>query len=130
MEKDHPEIELKYLPQYQQKLVEATIAEGGLSTAQKKIDELAVQASACRKQADATTATPSSAGSTADEGKAGGTTGTTPVSLTSKATPTPTPSEPAPSPSTSPSTSATATPGPGPSLSEDEQKVVSLCGKQ
>ncbi|OQD53315.1 protein phosphatase [Streptomyces phaeoluteigriseus] len=130
VEKDHPEIELKYLPQYQQKLVEATIAEGGLSTAQKKIDELAVQASACRKQAEATTVTPSSAGSTADEGEAGGTTGTTPVSLTSKATPTPTPSGSAPSPSTSPSTSATATPGPGPSLSEDEQKVVSLCGKQ
>jgi PPM family protein phosphatase len=130
VEKDHPEIELKYLPQYQQKQVEATIPEGGLSTAQKKIDELAVQASACRKQAESTTATPSSAGSTADEGKAGGTTGTTPVSLTSKATPTPTPSGSTPSPSTSPSTSATATPGPGPSLSEDEQKVVSLCGKQ
>ncbi|MFI0090340.1 Stp1/IreP family PP2C-type Ser/Thr phosphatase [Streptomyces bobili] len=130
VEKDHPEIELKYLPQYQQKQVEATIPEGGLSTAQKKIDELAVQASACRKQAESTTATPSSAGSTTDEGKADGTTGTTPVSLTSKATPTPTPSGSTPSPSTSPSTSATATPGPGPSLSEDEQKVVSLCGKQ
>ncbi|MGV9557169.1 Stp1/IreP family PP2C-type Ser/Thr phosphatase [Streptomyces sp. NPDC003522] len=134
VEKDHPEIELKYLPQYQQKLVEATIAEGSRTTAQKKIDELAVQASACRKQAEATTAATgtagSTAGSTAGEGETGGTAGTTPVSLTSKASPSPNPSESAPSPSTSPSTSATATPGPGPTLSEDEKKVVSLCGKQ
>ncbi|MCF4139335.1 Stp1/IreP family PP2C-type Ser/Thr phosphatase [Streptomyces sp. Tue 6430] len=133
VEKDHPEIELKYLPQYQQKLVEATIAEGSRSTAQKKIDELAVQASACRKQAEAATATaatPGKAGSTAGEGGTGGTAGTTPVSLTSKASPSPNPSGSAPSPSASPSTSATATPGPGPTLSEDEQKVVSLCGKQ
>lgn len=72
VEKDHPEIELKYLPEYQQKLVESTIAEGSLPTAQKKIDELAVQVSACKKQAAAAPAgkTPS---------KPGGTTGTTPV---------------------------------------------------
>ena len=52
MEKDHPEIELKYLPPYQQKLVEATIAEGSLDDARKKIDELAVQASACKKDSE------------------------------------------------------------------------------
>lgn len=51
--KDHPEIELKYLPPYQQKSVEGTIAEGDLKTAQKKIDELSVQASACKKEAAA-----------------------------------------------------------------------------
>ncbi|MFD4572029.1 Stp1/IreP family PP2C-type Ser/Thr phosphatase [Streptomyces sp. NPDC058417] len=145
VEKDHPEIELKYLPQYQQKLVEATIAEGNLSTARKKIDELSVQASACKKKADAAK-TPAAAGPAeegdkaesappaADTGEAGGT-GTTPVSFTSKASPSPNPSASDPNPSASssasPSTSATAgTPGPGPTLSEDEQKVVSLCGKQ
>ncbi len=52
VEKDHPEIELKYLPPYQQKAVEATIVEGDLAEARSKIDELAVQASACKKQAD------------------------------------------------------------------------------
>ncbi|MER5371578.1 Stp1/IreP family PP2C-type Ser/Thr phosphatase [Streptomyces sp. NPDC002553] len=115
VEKDHPEIELKYLPEYQRKLVEATIAEGNLSTASKKIDELAVQAAACKKQA-ASPAARSSA-------KTGAAKGTTPSSLTSKATP-------SPSVSASPSASATATPSPGPSLSEEEKKVVSLCGKQ
>ncbi|MFF3847337.1 Stp1/IreP family PP2C-type Ser/Thr phosphatase [Streptomyces sp. NPDC002328] len=115
VEKDHPEIELKYLPEYQRKLVEATIAEGNLSTARKKIDELAVQASACKKQVGSATGQ-----STAKTGEA---TGTTPSSLTSKATP-------SPSVSASPSATATATPSPGPSLSEEEQKVVSLCGKQ
>ncbi|MFD7130978.1 Stp1/IreP family PP2C-type Ser/Thr phosphatase [Streptomyces sp. NPDC059894] len=125
VEKDHPEIELKYLPEYQQKLVEATIAEGSLSTARKKIDELAVQASACRKQAESAeqATSPSEKTSKTGEGEAGGTTGTTPSSLTSKATP-------SPSVSASPSATATATPSPGPSLSEEEQKVVSLCGKQ
>ncbi|MFF3502211.1 Stp1/IreP family PP2C-type Ser/Thr phosphatase [Streptomyces sp. NPDC003247] len=125
VEKDHPEIELKYLPEYQQKLVEATIAEGSLSTARKKIDELAVQASACRKQAETAqqAKSPGEKTSKTGEGEAGGTTGTTPSSLTSKATP-------SPSVSASPSATATATPSPGPSLSEEEQKVVSLCGKQ
>lgn len=125
VEKDHPEIELKYLPEYQQKLVESTIAEGDLSAAQKKIDELAVQASACKKQADATPAgkTGSKTGSKTGTGEAGGTTGTTPTSLASKASP-------SPSATASPSVSATATPTPGPSLSEEEQKVVSRCGEQ
>ncbi|MET8169462.1 Stp1/IreP family PP2C-type Ser/Thr phosphatase [Streptomyces sp. NPDC102259] len=121
VEKDHPEIELKYLPDYQQKLVESTIAEGNLSTAQKKIDELAVQASACKKHAETPTA--SKTGSKTGEGQAGGTTGTTPVSVTSKASP-------SPSATASPSAPATTTPTPGPSLSEEEQKVVSRCGEQ
>ncbi|MGW2048701.1 Stp1/IreP family PP2C-type Ser/Thr phosphatase [Streptomyces sp. NPDC001858] len=125
VEKDHPEIELKYLPEYQQKLVEATIAEGSLSTAQKKIDELAVQASACKKQEGTGTAstTGSTTGQKTGEGEAGDSTGTTPASLTSKASP-------SPSASASPSVPATATPTPGPSLSEEEQKVVSRCGEQ
>ncbi|WP_405877472.1 MULTISPECIES: Stp1/IreP family PP2C-type Ser/Thr phosphatase [unclassified Streptomyces] len=123
VEKDHPEIELKYLPPYQQKQVKNTIAEGGLTDAQSKIGELAVQASACKKESERQAAE-SENNSKTGTGEAGGTTGTTKTSLTSKATP-------SPSTSPTPSTSATApTPSPGPSLSEDEQKVVSLCGKQ
>ncbi|MFF0163161.1 Stp1/IreP family PP2C-type Ser/Thr phosphatase [Streptomyces sp. NPDC005263] len=126
--KDHPEIELKYLPPYQQKLVESTIAEGDLKSAQKKITELSVQASACQKQSQQQTAE-SQQNSKTGAGEAGGTTGTTRTSLTSKATPTPNPSGSQPS-SPSPSTTAPAAPNPGPTLSEEEQKVVSQCGTQ
>ncbi len=135
VETDHPEIELKYLPPYQQELVEATIAEGGLSNAQKKIDELALQASACKKQAERQEAQ-SEQNSKTGEGEAGGTTGTTRTALTSKASPTPNPSNtpsgtPSGDPTKSPSPSATsATPTPGPTLSEEEKKVVSKCGTQ
>ncbi len=128
VERDHPEIELKYLPPYQRKLVEATIAEGDLYGARKKIEELSVQASACQKQAERRAAESEKSAKTG-EGEAGGTTGTTPVSFTSKASPTPTPSGSAKAPEQSPSTTA-PTSSPGPSLSEEEQKVVSLCGKQ
>ncbi|MFJ7075316.1 Stp1/IreP family PP2C-type Ser/Thr phosphatase [Streptomyces sp. NPDC098781] len=131
VEKDHPEIELKYLPPYQRKLVEATIAEGGLKDAQAKIDELSLQASACQKRSEQQAAE-SAKNSKTGEGEAGGTTGTTRTSLTSKATPTPNPSastqSPPPSSSTSPT--PTATPKPGPTLSEEEQKVVTNCGTQ
>lgn len=128
VEKDHPEIELDYLPPYQRDLVEATIAEGDLHGARTKIDELAVQASACRKEAERRAADSESSAKTGT-GEAGGTTGTTSASLTSNTTPTPSPSgsTEAPQQSTPPSA---PTPSPGPSLSEEEQKVVSLCGKQ
>ncbi|MCD9876933.1 Stp1/IreP family PP2C-type Ser/Thr phosphatase [Streptomyces guryensis] len=123
VEKDHPEIELKYLPPYQQVQVKATITEGGLSEAQSKINELSVQASACKKESERQAAESKNNAKTGT-GQAGGTTGTTKTSRTSKASP-------SPSTSPTPSTSATApTPSPGPTLSEDEQKVVSLCGKQ
>ncbi|MFF3407090.1 Stp1/IreP family PP2C-type Ser/Thr phosphatase [Streptomyces sp. NPDC002742] len=128
VEKDHPEIELKYLPPYQQKQVKATIAEGGLTNAKSKIDELAVQASACRKDAQRRAAE-SQNNTKTPTGKAGGTTGTTKTSLTSKATSTPSPTPSSPTPSSSQSTTA-PTPTPGPSLSDEEQKLVSLCGKQ
>ncbi len=124
VQKDHPEIELKYLPPYQQKLVEATIAEGGLSNAEKKITELSTQASACKKNAERREAADSNAKTGA--GEAGGVTGTTKTSLTSKATPSPTSK-----PSTSPTPTQTApTPSTGPSLSEEEQELVSRCGEQ
>lgn len=125
VEKDHPEIELKYLPPYQQKQVKATIAEGGLKDARSKIDELSVQASACKKESERQAAeSESNAKPDTDGATATATAGTSTASLTSKASP---------SPSTSPNPSKTATappPSPGPSLSEEEQKVVSLCGKQ
>ncbi len=124
VEKDHPEIELKYLPSYQQKLVEATIAEGGLNDAEKKITELSTQASACKKNAERREAADNNAKT--GEGEAGGVTGTTKTSLTSKATPSPTSTS-----STSPTPTQTApTPSTGPSLSEEEQELVSRCGEQ
>ncbi|OLZ63681.1 protein phosphatase [Streptomyces sp. IMTB 2501] len=133
VEKDHPEIELKYLPPYQQKQVKATIAAGGLQQAQSKIDALSVQASACRKQAERQSAE-SERNAKTGQGEAGGTTGTSRTAFTSKASPTPNPStgtssKKPPTTSSKPPT-PTATPNPGPSLSEDEQKVVDQCGKQ
>ncbi|WP_177235426.1 Stp1/IreP family PP2C-type Ser/Thr phosphatase [Streptomyces sp. MUSC 14] len=130
VEKDHPEIELKYLPPYQQKQVKNTIAAGGLQQAETKIEALSVQASACRKQAERTAAE-SQKNAKTGQGEAGGTTGTTRTSFASKATPTPHPSDSASaSKNSSKPPTASATPNPGPSLSEDEQKVVDQCGKQ
>ncbi|KOT99692.1 MULTISPECIES: Stp1/IreP family PP2C-type Ser/Thr phosphatase [Streptomyces] len=130
VQKDHPEIELKYLPPYQQKLVEATIPESDLNDARAKIEELAVQASACKKQAERRS-TETEKNAKTGEGEAGGTTGTSPASFTSKASPSPNPSGSPEAPESSESPSTTApTPGSGPTLSEEEQKVVSLCGKQ
>ncbi|MCX4787921.1 MULTISPECIES: Stp1/IreP family PP2C-type Ser/Thr phosphatase [unclassified Streptomyces] len=112
VEKDHPEIELKYLPPYQRNKVEATIAEGNLTAAREKIGELSVQASACKKDAQRRAA--AKAGS--DEGQASGTdSDAAKTSGTSDAT------------KTKPTA---ATPTPGPSLSEEEKKLVPQCGKQ
>ena len=127
VEKDHPEIELKYLPPYQRKQVEATIAEGSLDDARAKIDELADaglrlqegRASAARPRASRTPST--------GEGEAGGPREPRPPP-TSKATPTPTPSGPARTPTDQATTAPTPTPGP--SLSEEEQKLATQCGKQ
>jgi PPM family protein phosphatase len=112
VEKDHPEIALKYLPPYQRKQVEDTIAEGSLTKGREKIQELATQVSACRKE-ELRRKADEEANVATGEGQAGGTTGT---SVTTPSTPT-----------TSPKA---ATPTPGPSLSEEEQKVASNCGKQ
>jgi serine/threonine protein phosphatase PrpC len=110
--KDHPEIELKYLPDYQRKQVESTITEGNLSEASKKIDALAVQASACKKDEQRREAE-RAADVVNSEEQVGGTK--------------PTPKPPAGATDTKPDK---ATPNPGPSLSEEEQKVASNCGKQ
>lgn len=49
VETDRPDIELKYLPPFKRKLVEATISEGSLDVAKRKLDDLGVQTSACKK---------------------------------------------------------------------------------
>ncbi|MCP3821501.1 Stp1/IreP family PP2C-type Ser/Thr phosphatase [Streptomyces sp. A3M-1-3] len=114
VEKDHPEIELKYLPPFKRKQVEATISEGSLGDARAKIQELSTQAAACKKDEQRRKAEQEISKPTdqADgEGQAGGTTG---VPENQSATNKPT----------------AATPTPGPSLSEEEKKLVPLCGKQ
>ncbi|WP_181787241.1 PP2C family protein-serine/threonine phosphatase [Streptomyces phytophilus] len=50
---DHPDIELKYLPTYQQKRVEDNIAEESLGDAQAKVADLQQQADVCRTVAQA-----------------------------------------------------------------------------
>ncbi|MFI5616070.1 PP2C family protein-serine/threonine phosphatase [Streptomyces sp. NPDC051567] len=49
VETDRTDIELKYLPPFKRKLVEATISQGSFADARAKIDELGVQVSACKK---------------------------------------------------------------------------------
>ncbi|MEV7724656.1 PP2C family serine/threonine-protein phosphatase [Streptomyces sp. NPDC087917] len=49
VETDHPDIELKYLPSFKRKQVEATISETSLDGARQKTDELGTQVSACKK---------------------------------------------------------------------------------
>lgn len=110
---DHSTIELKYLPPYQRKQVEATIAEGDLAQAQEKIAELGTQASACMKNAQRQKADSDNART--GEGEAGGTLGRTQKSDDSKS---------------KNKTDAKPTPTPSPSLSEEEEKLVPLCGKQ
>ncbi len=109
--RDHPEIELKYLPPYQRKQVEATIAEGGMDEAREKVEELGVQASACKKDAERRAA----AQKQQEEAKPGKGDSDAAGDLTDDA---------------KSKNKSDATPTPGPSLSEEEQKLVPLCGKQ
>ncbi|MFG2718620.1 Stp1/IreP family PP2C-type Ser/Thr phosphatase [Streptomyces sp. NPDC048416] len=102
VETDHPEIELKYLPQYQRNQIDSTIAANSLDKAKTKIQEFATQASACKKEEQRRAAE--------SQNSAKPSTGATGA-----------PSD---------KTTTTASPTPGPSLSEDEQKLVSQCGKQ
>ncbi|MFE3513878.1 Stp1/IreP family PP2C-type Ser/Thr phosphatase [Streptomyces sp. NPDC059166] len=98
-------IELKYLPPYWRKRVEATISQGNLADAREKISELDAQASACKKDAQRRAAEAEAAknqNEAADSNSA-----TSPEKGTK-----------------------TATPTPGPSLSEEEKKLALQCGKQ
>ncbi|WP_405389788.1 Stp1/IreP family PP2C-type Ser/Thr phosphatase [Streptomyces sp. NBC_01102] len=108
---ENTEIELKYLPPYQRKQVEATITEGNLTDARKKVSELEAQASACKKDAQRRAAE-------ADSSAAKGQDGTPDTADSTSAT------------SSAKGTKTTATPTPGPSLSEEEKKLVPQCGKQ
>ncbi|MFE5539782.1 Stp1/IreP family PP2C-type Ser/Thr phosphatase [Streptomyces sp. NPDC056492] len=56
VETDRTDIELKYLPPFKRKLVEATITETSLDGARRKIDELGVQVAACKKDEERRTA--------------------------------------------------------------------------
>ncbi|MFG3496118.1 Stp1/IreP family PP2C-type Ser/Thr phosphatase [Streptomyces sp. NPDC047928] len=116
VEKDHPDIELKYLPDYQRKQVEATIAGGSLGKAQAKVKELEAQARACRKQEEAREA----ADRVSPTPPAGD--GETPASGSNEATTDGTGA-------TTDTKPDAAAPSPGPSLSEEEQKLASNCGK-
>ncbi|MFE9042834.1 Stp1/IreP family PP2C-type Ser/Thr phosphatase [Streptomyces sp. NPDC012421] len=112
VEKDHPEIELKYLPAYQRKQVEDTIAGGSLAKAQTKISELAVQASACKKTEERRVAKEK-----ADKEKAAAEAAEKPADGESADT----------KPESKPTAAA---PNPGPTLTPEEQKLASNCGKQ
>lgn len=118
VKKNHPEIELKYLPPYQRKQVEATITQKSLGKARSKIGELAAQASACKKEEQRRDAAERVSAAPPGEGEAGGTTGIPAAAQNADQTTTSKPSTASPSPS------------PGPTLSEDEQKLASNCGKQ
>ncbi|MEV6005848.1 Stp1/IreP family PP2C-type Ser/Thr phosphatase [Streptomyces sp. NPDC051976] len=124
---DRPDIELKYLPAYQQKQVQDTIALSSLGQATDKADELAQQAGVCKKVANAKTladkakaatkaaedGVASTGGATGGAGAGSGSTGTT---GTKKAT-TPT-TKPTPTPTPSPTTP----------LTPDEKKLAEQCG--
>lgn len=107
---ENTQIELKYLPPYQRKQVEATIAEGSLPDARKKVSELEAQASACKKDAQRRAAEADT--NAAKDKDAAKTTDSTSAKAPAKGT------------------KPTATPTPGPSLSEEEKKLVPQCGKQ
>ncbi|RII11256.1 PP2C-family Ser/Thr phosphatase [Streptomyces sp. YIM 130001] len=121
VEQDHPGIELKYLPPYQRKQVEGSITESSLDDARTKVRELEVQASACEKEAERVAKEREKNAGTG-EGEAGGTTGTAPQ--TAK------PTDPASPSGNGKSDKKAPTPTPLPSFSDDEKKLVSLCGKQ
>jgi PPM family protein phosphatase len=131
--RDRPDIELKYLPAYQRKQVEDTIAVSTLGQADDKADELAAQAGACKKVSDAQksagtapkTGASGSVGSKATdaakavEGTVGSATGKSSAGSKKSTT-----SAPA---TTAPATPA-PTPTPTPSLTPDEKKLAGQCG--
>ncbi|ATL29119.1 Serine/threonine phosphatase PPP [Streptomyces formicae] len=120
VEKDHPEIELKYLPPYQRKQVEGTIPEDNLDDAKGKVEELGLQASACKKDAERREAERQKKDKPGkDEGAPGN---------VEENAPTGNPTETGKNDKNKSKTAPTPTPGP--SLSDDEQKLVPLCGKQ
>jgi protein phosphatase len=108
IEKDHPDIKLKYLPDFQAKEVKEALPASDLAQAREKIEKLALQASACRKKSEQRTVPPAQSKPPTTPKP-----GTTPGTKNPSNAATPTPSAPAP----------------GPSLSEEEQELASQCGK-
>ncbi|MEU3598840.1 PP2C family serine/threonine-protein phosphatase [Streptomyces sp. NPDC006798] len=108
VKKDHPEIELKYLPPYQQKQVEGALPQDSLDRARAKIEELSLQAGACKKNEERRKAAERAA----------------------SATPPPAAENAKGDQKTTDKPPTTASPAPGPTLSEEEQKLASNCGKQ
>ncbi len=113
--KDRTDIELKYLPSYQRDQVRSTIALSSLGQADDKADELARQASVCKKVADAkAVAGQTAAAAKKAEGQMSATGGAagTPVGGTNASTP---------------KKSTTPTTAPTPTLTPDEQKLAPNC---
>ncbi|WP_329182462.1 Stp1/IreP family PP2C-type Ser/Thr phosphatase [Streptomyces sp. NBC_01477] len=113
--KDRTDIELKYLPSYQRDQVRSTIALSSLGQANDKADELAKQASVCKKVADAkAVAGQTAAAAKKAEGRMSATGGAagTPVGGTNASTP---------------KKSTTPTTAPTPTLTPDEQKLAPNC---
>ncbi|GHH38636.1 PP2C family protein-serine/threonine phosphatase [Streptomyces candidus] len=108
VEKDHPEIELKYLPDFQAKEVKDTLPARDLAQAREKIERLWLQATACKKKSEQRTAPPPKPPAKPEPGK------------------TPAPGDKTPPNTATPTSSA---PAPGPTLSEEEQELASQCGK-
>ncbi len=117
---DRNDIKLKYLPSYQQKQVQDTIAVSSLGQADDKADELAKQASVCQKVATAKTVADKakSAAKNAENKVGGGAAATGPGAK--PGTPQPGTKKPTPS--------ATPTTAPTPSLSPDEKTLAQSCG--
>jgi protein phosphatase len=151
--KDRSDIELKYLPSYQRKQVQDTIALSSLGQANDKADELAAQALVCKKVSPAATTTAQGtsargttsaagtaravadrlaapAGTPAAGGKAGapasGGTGA-PASGAPGTSLTPAGKAPTGTKPTTPPTTKPA-PSPTPSLTPDEKKLAQQCG--
>ncbi|MBB4894031.1 protein phosphatase [Streptomyces olivoverticillatus] len=110
LSKDHPEIELKYLPVDQRSRVVDTIAVGSRDQAEKKADELGKLAGACKKEDERRKAEQQRR---ENEKQTGDRTGGAAK-------------ESAGEPHSN-ATQATPAPSPGPTLSEEEQKLVPQC---
>ena len=114
---DRTDIELKYLPAYQRKQVQDSIAVSSLSQAQDKADELAQQADVCKKVATARSiaqkAEEAEKNAEAKVGSGGATGKTKDTPGTKNSTDT---------------KGGTPTTQPAPSLSPDEKKLAGQCG--
>ncbi|SFE24175.1 protein phosphatase [Actinacidiphila alni] len=129
--KDRPDIELKYLPAYQQKQVQDTIALSSLGQADDKADELAAQAGVCKKVAAAkTVADQAKAATKAAEDKmpTSGGTAATGTGTSKGATGSAGSTGSSGTPGAKKKTSTNPTPAPTPPLTPDEKKLAQQCG--